>query len=82
MRTHRKPEAYSSGSPVYHFLALITVAESESEPNTLDRIHNLYGLAQRKAAPFGGERFHNRSFGGGVRFQSEEDAERFFESQQ
>jgi len=65
-----KPESYSMGRPVVHFLDILTDEERESVPNDINRISRLYVKAQNKARDFGGKRFHNRSFGGGIVFPS------------
>jgi len=55
-----------NGNPRYviHFLALLTEEESGD-------ISNRYNLAIAKAKKlFGGKKFHNKQYGGGIVFQS------------
>ena len=69
-----KIEAWRDGRPVVHFLQLITQEdEADCTVPYPERVTALYRVAVNKAAPFGGERFHNRGFGGGVIFPSETD---------
>ena len=70
MSNQIKPETYSMGRPVVHFLNILTDEERESVPNDINRISRLYVMAQNKARDFGGIKFHNRSFGGGIVFPS------------
>jgi hypothetical protein len=58
-----------NGNPRYviHFLALITEEDRQAE----DYIFNSYNIALAKAKNlFGGKKFHNKQYGGGIVFQS------------
>jgi len=54
------------GGFVFHFLSIISDEESNSVPNSLDRVPTLYRMALNKAYEVGGEKYHNKSFGGGI----------------
>jgi hypothetical protein len=58
-----------NGNPRYvcHFLNLLTKEEKMSE--TLD-ISEKYTMAVRRANKIGGRKFHNKTYGGGIVFQS------------
>jgi hypothetical protein len=58
-----------NGNPRYvvHFLALITEGDRQEE----NYIFNSYNIALAKAKKlFGGRKFHNKQYGGGIVFQS------------
>lgn len=60
-----------NGNPRYviHYLALLT--DEEKADNSLDAILSRYGVAIAKARSlFGGKKFHNKQYGGGIVFQS------------
>ncbi len=59
-----------NGNPRYviHFLALLTDAEKDYSGLTLDSRYNV-AIARAKKL-FGGKKFHNRQYGGGIVFQS------------
>lgn len=59
----------TNGNPRYvcHFLSLLTNAESYDQNLT---INDKYDLAVMKAKKIGGRRYHNKSYGGGIVFQS------------
>ena len=60
-----------NGNPRYviHYLALLT--DEEKAYNSLDAILSRYDVAIAKARKlFGGKRFHNKQYGGGIVFQS------------
>lgn len=64
-----------NGNPRYvcHFLAFITDADrAEADKNTADifGITTLYNIALRKAHKLGGRKYHTKSYGGGIVFQS------------
>jgi hypothetical protein len=64
-----------NGNPRYviHFLALLT--EQEKSGNDLASLSGRYDLAVKKAKKlFGGKKFHNKQYGGGIVFQSYEPA--------
>ena len=58
-----------NGNPRYvvHFLSLLTEDENKS---SLIPLSFKYQLAQLKAKASGGKRYHNKSYGGGIVFQS------------
>jgi hypothetical protein len=58
-----------NGNPRYvcHFLSLLTEVESYDQNLT---INEKYDLAVMKAKKIGGRRYHNKSYGGGIVFQS------------
>ena len=54
---------------VIHFLALITEEDRQAEVE--DYTLNSYNIALAKAKKlFGGKKFHNKQYGGGIVFQS------------
>jgi hypothetical protein len=59
-----------NGNPRYvcHFLWL-TSPDDLSEYRGLDKITQKYNLALARARKFGGRKFHNKQFGGGIVFQ-------------
>jgi hypothetical protein len=59
-----------NGNPRYviHFLALLTDAEKDYNGLSLDSRYNL-AIARAKKL-FGGKKFHNKQYGGGIVFQS------------
>lgn len=64
-----------NGNPRYvlHFLGLITDAESRaiySDYATSVRIVKHYELALKKSRALGGRKYHTKSYGGGIVFQS------------
>jgi hypothetical protein len=59
-----------NGNPRYviHFMALLTEQEKDYNGISLD---NRYGIAITRAKKlFGGKKFHNKQYGGGIVFQS------------
>ena len=56
-----------NGNPryVFHFLNFL----SEKEMNELN-VHEKYSYALKKAKKIGGKKYHNKSYGGGIVFQS------------
>jgi len=58
-----------NGNPRYvcHFLNLLNSSESWEQNLS---ISDKYDLALRKSRQFGGKKYHNKQFGGGVVFQS------------
>lgn len=61
-----------NGNPRYvcHFMSLNTKEELDSMPNDWNRIRNLYNIALARAKKIGGKKYHNKSYGGGILFQS------------
>ena len=61
---------YGNPRHVCHFLRLLTESEKDRYRGELgDRDYN---LALRKAKAHGGRKFHNKQYGGGVRFYGTE----------
>lgn len=60
----------TNGNPRYvtHFLEMLTKDENYS--SFLSWAEVKYELAMYRSAPMGGKRFHNKSYGGGILFQS------------
>jgi hypothetical protein len=56
-----------NGNPRYviHFLTLLTNKEKESYD-----INNQYEIVIKRAKKWGGKKFHNKQYGGGIVFQS------------
>lgn len=61
------------GLYVIHFLQLLTEAQDKGD------IDNGYNMAIKNAKAFGGRKFHNKAFGGGVAFDYQADAENALE---
>ena len=64
-----------NGNPRYvcHFLHLNTEHELRNETRDtygMPKIHEKYMLAVKRANRIGGRKYHNRSYGGGIVFQS------------
>jgi hypothetical protein len=64
-----------NGNPRYvcHFFELITDSEQEQIRATskpFESVSNMYNFALTRAKQIGGKKFHNKSFGGGIVFQS------------
>jgi hypothetical protein len=61
----------TNGNPrrVIHFLAFTT---DEDRKRGIS-IHQLYDLALSRAKRYGGRKFHNKQYGGGIVFQSYSD---------
>lgn len=60
-----------NGNPRYviHYLALLT--DEEKADTSLDAIRNRYNIAVARAKKlFGGKKFNNKQYGGGIVFQS------------
>jgi len=60
-----------NGNPRYvvHFLQLLSESENNYKRTGLN-INNAYELAIKKARTIGGKKYHNKSYGGGIVFQS------------
>jgi len=58
----------TNGNPRYvcHFLEVIN--DSDKHPDCT--ISELYEIALRKARRYGGKKYHNRKYGGGIAFAS------------
>lgn len=64
-----------NGNPRYtiHFLDLLTESEQYNETTNklgLDRVNYLYSLALAKAKSIGGKKYHTKTYGGGIVFQT------------
>jgi hypothetical protein len=61
----------TNGNPrrVVHFLAFTTDEDRKASMT----IHELYEVALFRAKRFGGRKFHNKQYGGGIVFQSYSD---------
>lgn len=59
----------TNGNPRYvcHFLSLLSETESYDQNLT---INEKYDLAVKRSHKIGGRRYHNKSYGGGIVFQS------------
>ena len=59
-----------NGNPRYvmHFLQMNTMAEIEAVPWI--GVSEKYAMAVKRANTIGGRKYHNRSYGGGIVFQS------------
>ena len=67
---------FINGTPVIHFL---TIADTDDNGGfDLDA----YQRALDFAKPFGGRKFHNRSYGGGIAFDYEQQAKDCIEAYQ
>jgi len=61
-----------NGNPRYvcHFLNFLTMSDSDRFPAGFDRLNRKYDLALERSRQFGGRKFHNKQYGGGIVFQS------------
>ncbi len=64
-----------NGNPRYvcHFLAFINEGDriaANASKSDMFGISTMYAIAQNKARKIGGRKFHNKSYGGGIVFQS------------
>ena len=61
----------ANGNPRYvcHFLNLLSDKEQESYTG-MSRISSMYSDAVHKARKIGGKKYHTKSYGGGIVFQS------------
>jgi len=60
------------GSLVIHFTAIATPDHAK---NGLNAVPFAYSEAQAKAKEFGGKKFHNNAYGGGIAFNTTKDVE-------
>lgn len=81
MKTFIQPSDFTrvnsdvNGNPRYacHFLKLLNTEEKERDwTSTSDifGINNQYSFAVKRANKIGGRKYHNKSYGGGIVFQS------------
>ena len=61
---------FINGNPVIHFLAIADTNDSDG----LNAVSIAYRRALDFARDFGGRKFHNRSYGGGITFDYEQQA--------
>ena len=61
---------FINGTPVIHFLTIADTNDSDG----LNAVSIAYQRALDFAKPFGGRKFHNRSYGGGIAFDYEQQA--------
>jgi len=73
MKTMLKIEARAfNNNPVIHFLQVLTPQEQASvDRSNLDFVSTLYAVAVNKVKGYG-EKYHNKSFGGGIVFHSDD----------
>lgn len=59
----------TNGNPRYvcHFLTFTTPLD---DSDGIDGITRLYAIALKRSRQFGGHKFHNKQYGGGIVFQS------------
>ena len=69
---------FINGNPVIHFLAIADTNDSDG----LDAVSNAYRRARNFARDFGGRKFHNRSYGGGIAFDYQQQAKDRIEAYQ
>ena len=62
---------YINGKYVIHFLEIAT---TDWDNNGLDTVSTAYREARNFARDFGGRKFHNRSYGGGIAFDHRQQA--------
>ncbi len=66
-----------NGNYVIHFLSLLTADQLAGMKGD---IHGGYNQALANAKPFGGRKFNNKAFGGGIGFDYQADAEKALEA--
>lgn len=77
---------YINGKVVVHFLSILTESEIKDcelkaqKNSDIFTIDTKYNFAVKKANKFGGRKFHNKSFGGGIAFENDEQIDRIIES--
>ena len=62
---------YINGKYVIHFLE---IADTDWDNNGIDAVSTGYQRALDFARDFGGRKFHNRSYGGGIAFDYQQQA--------
>ena len=77
---------YIKWKVVVHFLSILTESEIKEcelkaqKSGDIFAVDTKYKFAVKKANKFGGRKFHNKSFGGGIAFNSDEQIDRIIES--
>ena len=61
---------YINGKHVIHFLEIADTDDNDG----INAISNAYRRARNFARDFGGRKFHNRSYGGGIAFDYQQQA--------
>ena len=61
-----------NGNPRYvcHFSNVVTDDDREKAKGNAHYLDNLYAVALTRAKKYGGRKFHNKQYGGGIVFQS------------
>lgn len=61
-----------NGNPRYvcHFSNVVTDDDREKAKSNAHYLDNLYTVALARAKKYGGRKFHNKQYGGGIVFQS------------
>jgi hypothetical protein len=69
--TRVNSDMYGSPRYVCHFLELVNDNDREKVKDMgINFISELYSIAVKKANKIGGRKYHNKSYGGGIVFQS------------
>lgn len=77
---------YYNGKAVIHFLSALTESDHEqceqlAENNgDIFSVNTKYAYALSKAKKFGGRKFHNKKFGGGIAFESDQELKDFLKT--
>ena len=59
-------------------ISWMAVEDADWDNEGMHAVSNAYRRAVNKAKAFGGRKFHNKSYGGGIAFNSEQAVMRFF----
>lgn len=69
--TRVNSDMYGNPRYVCHFLSLVNDSDREKVKDMgINYISELYRIAVKKANKIGGRKYHNKSYGGGIVFQS------------
>ena len=74
---------FINGNAVIHFIGTLTEAEHKQceqqakENGDVFALDAKYRYAIRKAKPFRGRKFHNKKYGGGIAFDSEQECKKY-----
>jgi hypothetical protein len=69
--TRVNSDVYGNPRYVCHFLELVNDNDREKVKDMgINFISELYSIAVKKANKIGGKKYHNKSYGGGIVFQS------------